>query len=125
MEKVSTFSQRLLELMREKGLTQADLVKATGIERSRMSYYCSGRNNPKPEPLEALAKALDVDSLWLMGYDVPRKIEKESSYFYEKLNRLSDEGKRKVEEYIDDLLDNPRYNKVPAVIPPPKLQKTA
>lgn len=124
-DKVSTFPERLNELMKEKGLAQADLVKGTGIERSRISLYCSGRNDPKFEPVYKLALYLCVSPVWLMGFDVPRKTEKESSYFDEKLNMLSDEGRRKVEEFIDLLLDNPKYNKVPAVIPPPKLSKLA
>lgn len=111
MEKVSTFTDRINEIMREKGFSQADLVRATGIERSRISYYCSGRNNPKPEPLEILAKALDVDTTWLMGYDVPKKTEKEIDLYYDKFNLLNDEGKKKVNIYMDDLLENPKYRK--------------
>lgn len=109
MDKISTFTQRLNEVMLDKGFTQADLVHLTGIERSRMSHYCSGRNNPKPEPLEAIAKALGVNPVWLMGYDVPKTTT--NNPFLEKIEQLNDTGKDMAEQYINFLLTNPQYRK--------------
>lgn len=113
MNKISTFKERLKEAMNDCGLSQADLARAIDCNRSKISYYISGRNEAKDETLFKLAKILDVNSAWLEGYDVPKKGE--VSYFYEKIELLNDEGKRKVEVYIDDLLDNPKYSKLPAV----------
>lgn len=106
-DKISSFSDRLIELMNEKGLVQADLVRGTGIERSRISLYCSGRNDPKFEPVYKLALFLHVNPAYLMGYDVPRAIEESKDY----LSELNQEGREKVESYIEDLLDNPKYRK--------------
>lgn len=109
MDKISTFTQRLKEAMSDKGFNQADLVRATGIERSRISFYCSGRNNPKPEPLEAIAKALGVNPVWLMGYDVPKTTT--VNPLIEKIEQLNDTGKNMAEQYINFLLTNPQYRK--------------
>ena len=36
-----------------------------------MSYYLSGRSEPKANRLYVIAKTLDVSEAWLLGYDVP------------------------------------------------------
>lgn len=110
MDKVATFTERLKEAMAAKGFTQADLVRATGIERSRISYYSTGRNNPKPEPLELMAKALGVSPMWLMGFDVPRYDN--SSTINDKIKQLNEDGLKRAEEYIDFLLTNPQYKRI-------------
>ena len=106
-DKISTFSNRLNEMLIEKGLSQADLVRGSGIERSRISLYCSGRNDPKFEPVYRLALFLRVNPAWLMGYDVPKVVTGEKDY----MSELNEDGRAKVEEYINDLLDNPKYKK--------------
>ena len=108
-DKVSTFTDRLNLMLRERGLAQADLVKATGIERSRISTYCSGKNDPKFEPVYRIALFLKVNVAWLMGYDVP--MEENKQIDDSEFSNLNQEGKDKVEAYIEDLLDNPKYRK--------------
>lgn len=62
---------RLNEAMRAKGLRAVDLVERTGIPKSMMSLYRSGKAAPKADRLYAIAKVLDVSEAWLLGYDVP------------------------------------------------------
>ena len=63
----NTFSKRLKESMLNKDITQTDLVKETGISKSIISEYLSGMYEAKKENLIKIAKALDVDPLWLIG----------------------------------------------------------
>lgn len=63
------FRKRLVERMTELELRQADLVAMTGISRAMISSYVVGRYEPKDENLQALAKALRCEPLWLAGYD--------------------------------------------------------
>lgn len=63
------FRKRLKQKMDEKGLKQIELANKAGIERSLISSYLSGRYEPKDESLQALARALDCDPMWLIGYD--------------------------------------------------------
>lgn len=118
MNKISTFRDRLKEAINESGMSQSDLARAINCNRSKISYYLSGRNEAKDKTLFELARILDVNPAWLEGYDVPMRESRESELFYTKLDLLNSEGRRKVEEYIDDLLDNPKYKKYPAVMLP-------
>lgn len=79
MKKEST-ATRLRKIMESKGLRQVDILKLTipycekyGIKmnKSDISQYCSGKNEPNQEKLFVLGKALNVSESWLMGFDVP------------------------------------------------------
>lgn len=63
--------ERIAEAMMIRGMKQSDLTKMTGISKGAISSYLSGRYEPKQDGIYALAKALDVNEAWLMGYDVP------------------------------------------------------
>ena len=65
------FHERLKYAMNLSGLTQTDLCQKTKIPKSAMSQYISGAFKPKDDRTFLLAKALNVDEAWLMGYDVP------------------------------------------------------
>lgn len=69
--------ERLREAMERKGLRAVDLVEKTGIPKNTMSYYLSGRTEPKADRLYELALALDVNEAWLLGYDVDHKRSEE------------------------------------------------
>ena len=58
--------------MTDAGKKQADLVRETGLDRGAISSYLSGKYEPKQKALGLLAIALDVNEMWLFGYDVPR-----------------------------------------------------
>ena len=67
----STTAIRLKEAMNKIGKKQIDLVNETGLNRSTISRYLSGEYEPKNEAIFKMAKALDVNEMWLWGYDVP------------------------------------------------------
>ena len=67
--------------MQIRNMTQADLVKATGLSKPRISQYVNGTYEAKQQALYALAEALNVNISWLMGNDVPMEID------YEKLHQ--------------------------------------
>lgn len=62
---------RLQEAMGVRGLRAVDIVERTGIPKGTISYYISGKTEPKSDRLYILAQALDVNEAWLLGYDVP------------------------------------------------------
>ena len=79
-----TTAERLREIMYARGLKQADIVRMCqpyadrlGIkfQKSALSQYILGRNEPNQYKLTVLALALNVSEAWLMGYDVPMKRE--------------------------------------------------
>ena len=57
--------------MELRGLRATDLVEKTGIPKGTISYYLSGKTEPKSDRLYILAQTLDVSEAWLLGYDVP------------------------------------------------------
>lgn len=64
-------SDRLKEAMALRDMKQSDLVRTTGIDKSSISLYVSGKYSPKGDKLYKLAMALDVSSAWLSGFNVP------------------------------------------------------
>ena len=69
------FAQRLKEAMHDAYISQADLCEKTKITRSAMSQYVNGKIAPRTDKVYLLAKALHVEPVWLMGFDVPRVID--------------------------------------------------
>lgn len=70
---MATFQSRLREAMDEKGISQAELARRTGITRTSISKYLKGTFKAKQQYLSALAKVLDVNEAWLMGLDVDKQ----------------------------------------------------
>lgn len=64
-------AERIKEGLRMSGMKQADLVEKTQIPKSTMSQYVNGKFKPKQDALTLIAKALNVDEGWLLGFDVP------------------------------------------------------
>lgn len=73
-----SFSKRMKEAMNIRNIKQIDLVEKTGLTKSAISQYYSGKYEPKQIAVLKLAEALNVNVAWLMGYDVP--MEKNIKY---------------------------------------------
>lgn len=81
-ELVDTFANRLNKAISLRNIKPIELAEKTGIDKSKISSYMSGRYKAKQDGVYLLAQALNVSEVWLMGYDVPmesipiRNIEK-------------------------------------------------
>lgn len=71
MGKISTFSDRLKEVLTITGFKAADLSRSTGISQSSLSHYLKGDWEGKQDAVYLIANALGISEAWLMGYDVP------------------------------------------------------
>lgn len=58
---------RLLTLLRTEGLSQNDLAKQSGINKSLISRYVKGEIDPSSRNLMKLAEATKVSPIWLLG----------------------------------------------------------
>ncbi len=76
---MNIFSDRLRLAMETKKMKQSQLALYTGIDKSVISSYLSGRYEPKQENLFSLAKILAVSPAWLAGHDVPMQEEQKES----------------------------------------------
>jgi len=69
------FSSWLLEQMSERNWTQADLARASGLNRQSISDYVNlRRTNPEPDALLALAHGLKISPIIVFrkaGIDLP------------------------------------------------------
>ena len=73
---MATTAERLRQLMAERGLRQADILRlaeeVSGPERlskTDLSQYVSGKVRPGPGKLRLLSEALGVGEAWLLGYE--------------------------------------------------------
>jgi len=57
---MSKIASLIKQLMNEKGITQTDLSKLTGITQSSISDYITGKYNPKQDKIDLISKALGV-----------------------------------------------------------------
>lgn len=120
MEKVSTTSKRLKEYMKLTGLKQVDILDRCKlyegdkikISKSHLSQYISGKFEPNQARLEILAKAMGVDEIWLMGYDVPmtgdtddfgQKMFDDEKTLFDDYRHLSSEGKKTARNLVKTL----------------------
>ena len=62
-----SFSERLKQAMVERNMTQAELSALTGIGKSSISQYVSGKNEPKEIALNKIADVLDCSVAFLNG----------------------------------------------------------
>lgn len=66
-----SFKNRLNKAMQIRNIKPVELVEKTKISKANISCYMSGKYEAKADGLKLLADALNVDPVWLMGYDVP------------------------------------------------------
>lgn len=76
---IDTFAHRLKYAIKIRDVRPVDISKVTGISKTNLSCYMSGKYEAKQDGVEILAKVLDVNPVWLMGYNVPidRNYEKD------------------------------------------------
>lgn len=93
IELVDTFANRLNTAMRIRNMKPVELSEKTGIDKSKISSYMSGRYKAKQDGVYLLAQALSVNEAWLMGCDVPMEKETSNTDFrYANHNGINTEG---------------------------------
>lgn len=63
-------NNRIDEALKIRGWKRADLAKKTGICSSTISNWANQKYQPKHKSLFILAQALNVNEMWLAGYDM-------------------------------------------------------
>ena len=61
------FNERLVQLRKEKGLTQVELAKILNTTQRRISYMESGKVEPDLSTLVALSNYFEVTTDYLIG----------------------------------------------------------
>jgi transcriptional regulator with XRE-family HTH domain len=131
---IAGFNVRLTEKMAERGMSQADLCRLTGLASSMVSHYCTGQRVPSVQVAVKIARVLrttveylandnrqkagsnpdnalsaaESTPLYNSRQHPPEHGEDEQS-LYLKFCLLNMEGQAKVLEYIEDLLAIDKY----------------
>ena len=72
---VESCAVRIRKALSIRNMTQSELCRKTKIATSAMSEYLRGLYEPKQDKVYIMSVALDVDPVWLMGFDVPMEKE--------------------------------------------------
>ena len=76
---IESCAARIKKALAIRKMTQSELCRRTKIATSAMSEYIKGLYDPKQDKVYIMAQALDVDPVWLMGFDVPMESEHKKS----------------------------------------------
>lgn len=68
----STFGNRLQLILEEKEIQYIDLAKYLHTNRSTITNWIKGKYGAKRNTLETIANYLEVNPVWLMGYNAPK-----------------------------------------------------
>ena len=77
-KRTSTTAERLKIAMSNAKIKQIELARITGIDRGTINNYVLGKYEPKSTAINKMAIALDVNEMWLWGYDLPMDREKKT-----------------------------------------------
>lgn len=107
-----TVGEKIRQLRKEKNMSQADLSYATGLTKGAISMYELNARNPKFETLEILADFFNVDMNYLLGKSEYTDIVADDTerLLFSMYRALNEEGKKKVAEYMSDLVASGKYS---------------
>ena len=73
MNKNLLTAKRLSLALSNMNMIPQELSNTSGVNKSSISQYLNGSHSPSNVSSEKMAKILNVNSLWLMGFDVPMR----------------------------------------------------
>lgn len=103
------FSDRLKKIRKEKKVTQEELAKIIGVERSTIGKYESTTTIPSPDILTKLADYFNVSVDYLLGREansIQADIKKEPTVDDE----LNERDKRDIAKRLERTLEDIEYN---------------
>ena len=68
---VESFGNRIDDAIKRSGKNQSHVARSLGITHGSISNYKYGLQMPNMKTVCAIAKYLNCNELWLLGYNVP------------------------------------------------------
>lgn len=68
-------SERILQMMSIFEVTIPEIAERTGLARSTIWKYANDRQAPRQDKIYIIASRFGINPTWLLGYDVPMKLE--------------------------------------------------
>ena len=95
---------RLIQLRKQKGLSQQALADAVGLHVTQIKRYEAGATQPSLEALKKIAVTLGVTTDFLLFDDTERGPDEELRLQFDVISRLHEEEKRIIRELIDGMI---------------------
>lgn len=124
--------QKIKQARLQKGLTQKQLGAKSGSTQQMIAQYENGKHTPKIDTLNHIADALDISLTDLLGSDILNLADSviglfadsnvqylgtsapdnpQEKFLISQFRELNDKGKKKATDYVDDLIQIPKYKK--------------
>ena len=123
-------ARRLTYILNLRKMTAQELANRSGVGKSSISHYVNGSNEPHNKNAGAMARVLNCNPQWLMGFDVKMEpwdeylkeyktmeaqIDDAQIHFSMEMEKicatLNEEGRKRLMEYASDLLEMKKYKK--------------
>lgn len=105
-------AKRLQLALSNANMKPQELADKSGVNKSSISQYINGSHAPSNISSGKMGKVLNVEPMWLMGFDVEMRKElssknaKNNMIFLEKFSILNERDKKIVMSMIDSMLSN-------------------
>ena len=73
MTTIQEIQNAIIEALKQRGLTQAELAQKIGVTQSMISHYASGRTLPALDTLSRLCTVLDLDAHEILCVKRPKQ----------------------------------------------------
>ena len=111
-------SDRIFAVLKEKGISQKEFSRQSGIPESTISDWKKKGNTPKAESILAICRTLDISVYDLLSDGTQPVPEKEPDYFLsdsekdliERYRGLDEKQKKTVLTYFDKLVNRISYD---------------
>lgn len=111
-----TINERIFSLLQQKGVSNADLSRGTGIKSNTISDWKTKGTNPASDKIYTISTYLGVTCEYLL---TGKSKDKNEEYFEQftksdlqtisKFSKLNEAGKDKVDAYIDGLMAGTKF----------------
>ena len=71
-------AKRINHILDLRGITQMELATMSGVGKASISQYVNGSHAPSNISAGKMASVLNVNPVWLMGFDAPMELDKNS-----------------------------------------------
>ena len=100
--KYPEIADRFYTILSKREITPAELARKSGLNESSISQYVNGIHKPSNLSSQRMANVLNVNPLWLMGYDVAMT---EKSSFVVEENQKENSASAEALKYAPILLN--------------------
>lgn len=104
MNDIYKIKDRLNEAMRLRGVNITELASMSGLNKSTVSRYLTGKVIPRSNAIGAMSIALGVSPAWVLGYDV--NMEGEILQPKIEMYKLNAENQTRLLAYYQALIDS-------------------